>query len=86
MSKEVKSTQRRRLTGTVVSDKMDKTAVVRVERTVLHSKYLKRYTISKKYKAHDSDNTAKVGDMVTIEETRPISKDKRWRIVSKREE
>ncbi len=81
MSTEKKS-EHRRLTGVVVSTKMDKTAVVRIERTVLHSKYLKRYTVSKKYKAHDENNSAKVGDKVLIEETSPISKDKRWRIVN----
>ncbi|MBU0613751.1 30S ribosomal protein S17 [Patescibacteria group bacterium] len=81
MSEEVKN-ERRRLKGVVVSNKMDKTAVVRVERTAVHSKYLKRYTLSKKYKAHDENNSAQIGDAVTIEETRPLSKDKRWRIVS----
>lgn len=78
---EKKSTNRRQLIGIVVSDKMDKTAVVKVDRTVLHSKYLKRFTKSKKYKAHDAKNKAKVGDKVVIEETRPISKDKSWRII-----
>lgn len=78
---EKKQTQRRRLTGVVVSDKMDKTAVVKVDRTVLHSKYLKRFTKSKRYKAHDEKNAAKVGDQVVIEECRPLSKDKSWRIL-----
>jgi small subunit ribosomal protein S17 len=77
------ATTKRRLQGTVVSDKMDKTAVVRVDRTVIHSKYLKRFTISKKYKAHDEENAFHVGDAVTIEECRPMSKDKRWRVVGK---
>jgi small subunit ribosomal protein S17 len=72
---------RRRLNGIVVSDKMDKTVVVQVDRTVVHSKYLKRYTVSKRYKAHDAQNSTKEGDEVTIEEMRPMSKDKRWRIV-----
>ena len=81
---EKKNTQgkRRRLVGTVVSNKMDKTAVVRVDRTVMHSKYLKRFTKSARFKAHDPENTAQVGDKVTIEESRPISKDKTWRIVT----
>lgn len=78
---EKKITNRRQLKGVVVSDKMDKTAVVKVNRTVLHSKYLKRFTKSTKYKVHDEENKAKVGDKVTIEETRPISKDKSWRII-----
>jgi small subunit ribosomal protein S17 len=72
---------KRQFTGVVVSDKMDKTVVVRVDRTVMHSKYLKRFTLSKKYKAHDEENTAKIGDVVTIEECRPLSKDKRFRVV-----
>lgn len=76
------TTNRRQLKGVVVSDKMDKTVVVRVDRTVVHSKYLKRFTVSKRFKAHDEKNEAKVGDLVTIEETRPISKDKRWRVVT----
>ena len=60
---------------------MDKTVVVRVDRTVMHAKYLKRFTKSRRFKAHDAENTAKVGDQVTIEETRPMSKDKTWRVV-----
>ncbi len=79
-----KTRNRRRLDGTVVSDKMDKTVVVRVDRTVVHPKYLKRYTVSKRYKAHDDENTYKAGDEVTIEETRPYSKDKRFRVVGKK--
>ena len=78
---EKKQTKRRRLTGVVVSDKMEKTAVVKIDRTVLHSKYLKRFTKSKRYKAHDEENKAKVGDKVVIEECRPLSKDKSWRII-----
>ncbi len=78
------TTNRRQLKGVVVSDKMDKTVVVRVDRTVVHSKYLKRFTVSKRFKAHDEKNEAKVGDLVTIEETRPISKDKRWRVVTQK--
>ncbi len=78
---ENKNTQHRRLIGVVVSDKMEKTAVVKVDRTVMHSKYLKRFTKSRKYKAQNDDNIAKTGDKVVIEETRPISKDKKWRII-----
>ena len=64
--------------GTVVSDKMDKTVVVLVDRYVKHSKYLKYQKISKKYKAHDESNSKKVGDRVEIVETRPMSKDKHF--------
>ena len=66
--------------GIVVSDKMDKTAVVAVERLKVHSKYKKRIKITKKYKADNPENKFKVGDKVTIIESRPLSKDKRWRI------
>jgi small subunit ribosomal protein S17 len=69
------------LKGTVVSDKMDKTAVVLVTRFVMDPKYKKYVKNSKKYKAHDEDNSAKIGDEVTIVETRPISKDKHFKIV-----
>jgi small subunit ribosomal protein S17 len=76
-----KQVQGRRLIGVVVSNKMEKTAVVKVDRTVKHPKYLKLFTISKKYKAHNEDNKAQVGDKVVMVETRPLSKDKRWRII-----
>lgn len=78
----VKPTTRRRLNGIVVSDKMDKTVVVSVDRTVVHSKYLKRFTVNKRYKAHDPENASKTGDKVVIEEMRPMSKTKRWRVVT----
>lgn len=68
------------LSGIVVSDKMDKTIVVKVSRYVKHDKYQKYYTVSKKYKAHDEENKHKVGDMVEIVETRPLSKDKTFRV------
>ncbi len=67
--------------GTVVSDKMDKTVVVRVERTFRHPVYGKVVKSHKKFYAHDEDNRCKVGDRVKIMETRPISKLKRWRVV-----
>jgi small subunit ribosomal protein S17 len=70
--------RRRRLTGVVVSDKMQKTIVVRVERTVRHPVYKKVMTRGKNYKAHDEANTAKEGDVVQIVENPPISKTKRW--------
>ncbi len=72
---------RRRLKGVVVSDKMVKTVVVRVDRTVVHPKYGKRYIMSTKFLAHD-ESGAKPGDAVTIEETRPLSARKRWRVVA----
>lgn len=70
------------LKGVVVSDKMNKTVVVEVTRFVEHSKYGKRIKKSKRYKAHDEDNTKKIGDKVEIEETRPISKDKKFKVVA----
>lgn len=78
-----KSKKRRRLQGIVVSDKMQKTVVVRVDRMKMHPKYKKRYVVSRKYKVHDEKNEYHAGDKVIIEETRPLSKDKRWRVVGK---
>ena len=71
------------LKGVVVSDKMDKTIVVKVSRFVKHSLYGKFYQINKKYKAHDEENTYKIGDKVEIVETRPMSKDKHFKVVNK---
>jgi small subunit ribosomal protein S17 len=68
-------------TGKVVSDKMEKTVVVAIERRVKHPVYGKMMTRTKKLKAHDEDNSAKLGDTVRIMETRPLSKDKRFRVV-----
>jgi len=73
----------RRLQGIVVSDKMNKTRVVAVTRLKKHPRYLKYYKVTKRFKAHDENNEYKVGDKVIIEETRPLSKEKRWRIVGK---
>ena len=67
--------------GVVVSDKMQKTVVVRLERRFAHPRYGKMVTRSMKVKAHDEKNDAKTGDTVRIMETRPLSKDKRWRVV-----
>jgi small subunit ribosomal protein S17 len=67
--------------GRVVSDKMMKTVVVALQRRVPHPVYGKMVTRTKKVKAHDEENTAKAGDLVRIAETRPLSKDKRWRLV-----
>jgi len=77
-----KKALKRILQGVVVSDKMDKTIVVAVTRTKTHPKYLKRYKVSKRYKAHDEKNLRKIGDKVRIEECRPISKDKCWRVIA----
>jgi small subunit ribosomal protein S17 len=72
---------RKSRTGLVVSDKMEKTVVVAIERRVPHPVYGKMVTRTKRLKAHDEENSAKVGDTVRIVETRPLSKDKRWRVV-----
>lgn len=74
---------KRKLEGEVVSTKMDKTVVVRVTIIKTHSKYHKQYKSSKSYKAHDEKNEYKTGDKVVIEACRPLSKDKRWRVVKK---
>lgn len=73
--------KRRKLKGVVVSDKMEKTVVVKVDRLKKHFKYKKYLTVSKKFKAHDEKKEYKVGDNVIIEETRPISKEKRWKVI-----
>ncbi|MEF2551430.1 30S ribosomal protein S17 [Aurantimonas sp. A2-1-M11] len=73
---------KRILQGTVVSDKNDKTVVVLVERRFTHPLFKKTVRRTKKYKAHDESNQYKVGDIVSIEETRPISRDKSWIVVS----
>jgi small subunit ribosomal protein S17 len=73
---------RKRFVGTVVSDKMDKTVTVRVESLVEHQKYHKYVKRYRKFKAHDPKNLCKEGDRVLIEETRPLSKTKRWRVVT----
>lgn len=75
---------RRILQGTVVSDKMDKTVTVLVERRVMHSKFKKYVRKSAKYAAHDEANVCKEGDVVSIEECRPISKNKSWKVVEGR--
>jgi small subunit ribosomal protein S17 len=72
---------RKSRTGLVVSDKMQKTVVVAIERRVPHPVYGKMVTRTRRLKAHDEENSAKVGDTVRIVETRPLSKDKRWRVV-----
>jgi len=75
--------KRRSFTGAVVGTKMDKTALVRVDRTVVHSKYHKRYIRSRKYKVDDPKNELVEGDIIIFEECRPMAKGKRWRFVKK---
>jgi small subunit ribosomal protein S17 len=77
---ERKSTKKTRV-GVVTSNKMDKTVVVRVERLIQHSVYRKLIRRQNKFKAHDPQNGCNIGDRVLIEESRPISKDKRWVVV-----
>lgn len=73
----------RELTGRIVSDSMDKTVVVEVESLKKHPKYLRRFRAHKKYKAHDEKNEYKKGEVVVIGESRPLSRDKRWRVLRK---
>ena len=80
MTNEKNKTQRA-FVGVVVSDKMAKTIVVSVDRTVLHPKYQKRYIVSHRYKVHDENKIAKVGDTVQFVECRPLSRDKRWNLL-----
>ena len=79
MAEQVKT--RRQLQGVVVSDKMDKTITVRIDTKKTHPLYGKRVKYSKKFKAHDENNECQIGDTVKIVETRPLSKDKCWRVV-----
>jgi small subunit ribosomal protein S17 len=74
---------KRQLTGTIISNKMKKSLVVEVEKIKKHPKYKRRHRFHKKYKAHSEMNHYKVGDKVIIEECRPISKEKRWRVIKK---
>lgn len=80
-NKDSKKIIHRQFSGIVVSDKMDKTRTVRVESVKIHPKYKKRYTISRKYKVHDEKNLYKTGDKVQFMECRPLSKNKRWRVI-----
>lgn len=73
----------RRFVGTVISDKMTKTRVVAVTHLRRHPKYLKYYKVTRKFKAHDEENAYRTGDKVVIEETKPLSKEKRWKIVKR---
>ncbi len=77
----VKKLKRKLLEGVVISDKMNKTVTVEINTLILHKKYRKYVKRRVKYKAHDEKNLCKVGNKVMIEETRPLSKTKRWRVV-----
>lgn len=76
-----KNVNKKKFNGVVVSDKMDKTITIKVESAKMHKKYGKRYVVSKKYKVHDELNKYKEGDKVSFTECRPLSKDKRWRVI-----
>ena len=78
---ETKNKKIRKIIGTVVSDKMSKTRVIAVASLKKHPKYLKFYKVTTKFKAHDENNECGIGDKVKVMETRPLSKDKRWRLV-----
>lgn len=78
-----KKIQKRTFQGTVVSNKMNKTVVVQVEQAKVHQKYGKQYTSSTKFHVHDEKGECQVGDIVNFEETRPLSKTKRWRVTGK---
>lgn len=79
-NKEVK---KRKIEGVIVSDKMQKTRVVLIQYEKKHPKYLRYYKVTQRFKAHDENNEYKTGDKVVIEQTRPLSKEKRWKIISK---
>lgn len=72
---------KRYMEGIVVGDKMDKTVTVAVNTFKAHNKYLKRYLVTKKYKAHDPENKFKIGDKIRITEAKPMSKDKKWAVI-----
>lgn len=78
-----KNKMRRTLRGVVVSDRMQKTCIVAVTRLKKHPKYLKYYKVTEKYKAHDENHMYTIGDPVVIEEVRPMSKEKRWKVIAK---
>lgn len=77
---------KRQLTGKIVSNKMQKTVVVEIESVKENSLYKKQFKMHKNYKAHTEDGKYQIGDVVTIEECRPVSKDKRWQVMEKTEE
>ncbi len=75
--------KKQQLRGTIVSDKMDKTVVVKVDEKKRHPKYHKTYKVSKRYKAHDAENQYHIGDIVVIESCKPLSRDKKFMVVKK---
>ncbi|MDD3732762.1 MAG: 30S ribosomal protein S17 [candidate division Zixibacteria bacterium] len=81
MAEKIQRATRKVRVGTVISDKMDKSIIVRVDRTMKHPLYLKTIRTFSKLYAHDEKNEAKVGDLVQVMETKPLSKTKRWRLV-----
>lgn len=81
MSTATKVRLKKELVGVVVSDKMDKTVIVRADRRMIHAQYDKVILVSKKFVAHDEKNEAKIGDVVRINQSRPLSKTKRWVVV-----
>lgn len=81
MDKQIKKS--RIIKGVVVSDKMQKTVILEVTRLIKHPKYKKYYKTTKRFKAHDEKGEFHVGDKVMIQETRPISKEKRWKVISR---
>lgn len=80
---QVNTPKKQQLIGLVVSDKMEKTVVVKVDSRKRHPKYHKAYTVTKKYKAHDENNEYHVGDKVVIESIRPMSKEKKFKVISR---
>ena len=78
---EKKNKTKKKFSGIVVSDKMEKTIVVKVDRIKSHPKYHKRYAVSKRYKVHDEKSSFKIGDKISFIECRPLSKEKRWRAI-----
>jgi small subunit ribosomal protein S17 len=85
MDKEnkIKTKIKRVFTGVVVSDKVDKTRVVKIDHVRIHPKYHKRLVVSRRFKVHDEKNQFKLGDKVNFVECRPLSKEKRWRVIEK---
>ncbi len=74
---------KKQLTGTIISDKMQKTVVVKTERVKEHAKYKRRFRVNKNYKAHVESGEYKIGEKVVIEECQPLSKDKKWKVIKK---
>jgi small subunit ribosomal protein S17 len=85
-NKKEEKKAKRYMEGVVVSDKVDKTVVVAVDTLKAHPKYLKKYLSTKKYKAHDPENRFKIGEKLKIMEIRPISKDKKWKVIYNEQE